>query len=76
MNRIAGNDVYTIFHFIRKDNAWNFAGFLGVFSTRERAEKALNITHLVKGECDSEYFHDYLSEDGSHKWEINKTMVR
>ena len=75
MNTIAGKDVYTIFHFIRKDNNWNFAGFQGVFASKERAEKAINADNLLRVHTD-DYFNEYLSKNKKHRWEINKTMVR
>ena len=31
---------------------------------------------VVKDECDGDYFCNYFSKDGMHKWEVNKTMVR
>ena len=82
MNTIAGNDVYTVIHFIRKNNNWIFAGFQGVFANIENAEKAINANALVKEKSDdfrgvvNDYFRLYQSKDGNHRWELSKTIVR
>lgn len=75
MNKITGSTVYTVFHFFRRNGVYNFAGFEGVYSSKEKAEEAIFADNKVK-ECDGDYISVYFSKDGLHRWEIDTDMIR
>ena len=69
---------YVVLHSIRDNNTeeekYTNTGLVGVYSTKEKAEKAIDAKSLIRYLI-SASLTCYYSKDGTHKWEIYDETV-